>query len=154
MKNIFLSIVYCLLSIVFFSCKKIQSVTISGVSNVKLISLTKEGIEFNFDMNINNPNSVGVTVFPSTFHASLGDIEAGDVKLTKRTKIKARGEHTSTFHIKSDFSKLELNDIMKVLPMVVSKSATLSLKGDVKIGKWFYKKNFPVELKKTVSLSK
>ena len=154
MKISFLSVVYCLLSIGFFSCKEIQPVTIGGVNNIKLISLTKEGIEFDFDMRINNPNPVGVSVFPSTFTASIGDIDAGYVKLNKRTKIKANGDHTSTFHIKSDFSKLGLGDIAKVLPMVSSKSATLSLKGDVKVGKWFYKKKFPIELKKTIPLYK
>ncbi|MBI4931389.1 MAG: LEA type 2 family protein [Bacteroidetes bacterium] len=138
----------------FSSCKEIQPVTISGVSNVKLISLTKEGVEFDFDMKINNPNSVSVNVFPSSFDANVNDINAGHVKLTKKTKIKAKGEHTSTFHIKSDFSKLGFGDIAKILPMVSSKSAALSLKGDVKVGKWFYKKKFPIELKKTVSLSK
>ena len=154
MKKYLLPAVCCLLSIVFFSCKEIQPVTIGGVNNIKLISLTKEGIEFDFDMNINNPNPVGVSVFPSTLQASVGDIDAGYVKLNKRTKIKGNGSHTSTFHIKSDFSKLGFGDIAKILPMVSSKSAALSLKGDVRVGKWFYKKKFPIELKKTVPLSK
>ena len=154
MKKLFLFSCLVVFVFSFFSCKEIQPVTITGVSNIKIVSFTKDGIDFDFDMTINNPNPVGVTVFPGTFHASLGDIEAGDVKLTQQTKIKARGEHTSTFHIKSDFSKLGLNDIMKVLPMVASKSASLSLKGDMKIGKWFYKKKFPIDLKKTIPLSK
>ena len=154
MKKLFLFSFLVVFVTSFFSCKEIQPVTISGVSNIKLISLTKDGVDFDFDMTINNPNPVGVTVFPTTLHARLGDIEAGDVKLTQPTKIKSKGEHTSTFHIKSDFSKLGLNDIMKVLPMVSSKSASLSMKGDMKIGKWFYKKKFPIDLKKTIPLSK
>ena len=154
MKKIFLGSCLLILCSVFFSCKEIQPVTIGGVSNVKLISMSKEGVEFDFDMKINNPNSVGVSVFRSSFKASIGDIDAGYVKLNKRTKIKAKGEHTSTFHIKSDFSKLGQGDIAKLLPMISSKSAALSLKGDMKVGKWFYRKKFPVELRKTVSLSK
>lgn len=138
----------------FFSCKEIQPVTIGGVSNVKLISLSKQGIEFDFDMKIDNPNSTGVTVFPSTFEAIVNDMNAGHVNLSQRTKIKAKGAHTSTFHVKSDFSKLGFGDMTKILPMVSSKSATLSLSGNVRVGKWFYKKKFPVELKKNISLSK
>jgi len=149
-----ISLIFLISLVVLTSCKELQPVTIGGVSNVKLISLSKEGIEFDFDMKINNPNSVRVSVFPSSFDANINDINAGRVKLVKKTKIKAKGEHTSTFHIKSDFSKLGFGDITKVLPMVSSKSASLSLKGDMRVGKWFYKKKFPVELRKTVSLSK
>ncbi len=142
------------MAIGFFSCKEIQPVTVGGVSNVKLISLTKEGIEFDFDMTINNPNPVGVTVFPTTFDANINDINAGHVRLAQKTKIKAKGEHTSTFHIKTDFSKLEFNDLPKSLLMIASKKGSIYLKGDMKIGRWFYKKKFPIELKKTISLSK
>ncbi|MFI5163947.1 MAG: LEA type 2 family protein [Bacteroidia bacterium] len=154
MKKYLLPTVYCLLLTVFFSCKEIQPVTIGGVSNVKLINLSKEGIEFDFDMKINNPNSVGVTVFPSSFDANVGGINVGKIKLAGRTRIKAKGEHTSTFHIKSDFSKLGITDIANVLPMIISKKADISLKGNLRVGKLFYKKKFPVELNKTIPLSK
>jgi hypothetical protein len=46
-----------------------------------------------------------------------------------------------------------LTDIAKIASMVSSKSATVSLKGTVKVGKWYYKKKFPVEFKKSVNLS-
>jgi LEA14-like dessication related protein len=154
MKKIFTGICFLVLCAMLFSCKEIQPVTIGGVSNIKLINLSKEGLEFDFDMKIDNPNSVGVSVWPSTFKASVGDIDVGYVKLNKRTKIKANGSHTSTFHIKSDFSKLGFADITKVIPMVSSRSGTLGLDGNMRVGKWFYRKKFPVTLRKTVSLNK
>lgn len=154
MKKLFFGLSVLVLCSLLYSCKEIQPVTIGGVNNVHVLSLSKEGIEFDFDMNINNPNSIGVSVWPSKFTASINDINAGYVKLNKRTKIKANGNHTSTFHIKSDFSKLGFGDIAKALPIVSSRSATLSLKGEIRVGKWFYKKKFPIELRKTVSLNK
>jgi LEA14-like dessication related protein len=105
-------------------------------------------------MKINNPNSVGVSVFPSSFDANVGGINVGKIRLAKRTRIKAKGEHTSTFHIKSDFSKLGITDIANVLPMVLSKRADIFLKGNLRVGKLFYKQKFPVELNKAISLSK
>ena len=155
MKKHFLAVSLWLLAIGFLpSCKELQPVTIGGVSNVKVISLTKEGIELDFDMKINNPNSVGVSVFPSSFDANVGGINVGKIRLAKRTRIKAKGEHTSTFHIKSDFSKLGITDIANVLPMVLSKRADIFLKGNLRVGKLFYKQKFPVELNKAISLSK
>jgi LEA14-like dessication related protein len=154
MSKYFLTVVWLFAIGLFSSCKELQPVTIGGVSNVKVISLSKEGIELDFDMKINNPNSVGVTVFPSSFDANLGGINVGKIKLAKRTRIKAKGEHTSTFHIKSDFSKLGIADIANVVPMVLSKRADISLKGNLRVGKIFYKQKFPVELNKTIPLSK
>jgi len=145
---------YFLISLSFFSCKEIQQVTIEGVENTHLKSLSKEGIEFDFGLKIRNPNSIGVTVYPSDFDATINDIPVGKIKLTNKVKIKANSDNVSQFNIKSDFSKVNLKDIVKVLPIVVSKNATISIKGTIRAGKWFYKKKFPVDLSKNISLSK
>lgn len=142
------------LSIGIFSCKEIQPVTIGGVENPKLKKLSMEGIEGNFGIKIRNPNKVGVTVFPSEFDATINDIPVGKIKLTGKVRIKANSDDISEFNIKSDFSKLGLGDITKVLSLAASKSATITIKGEIKTGKWFYKKRFPVDLKKNISLSK
>lgn len=154
MKNIFLSIVYCLLFIGFFSCKEIQPVTMGGVENPRLKSLSKEGIEFDFAMKIKNPNKMRIIVFPSSFDATLNGTNAGKVRLAKRVKIKANSDETSEFHIKSDFSKLGFADMASIIPIVTSKRVDLGLKGNVRVGKWYYKKKFPIELRKTIPLSK
>ena len=154
MKKYLLPIVYCLLPAVFFSCAGIKPATIGGIENTRVNSLSTAGADFNFDMRIKNPNKMGVTVFPSTFEASVNGIDIGTVKLDKKVRIKANSDNTSEFHIKTDFSKIALADISKVISMVASKSATVSLKGEVRVGKWYYKKRFPVEFKKPISLSK
>lgn len=150
-KKSFLYSFLCLLIPVLFSCVSIQPVTIGGVESPNLKKLSREGIEFDFGMRIRNPNKVGVTVYPSSFEASVNDISVGKIRLSKKVKIKAGSDNVSDFNIKSDFSKLGLGDITKVLPIVASKNATIYLKGDVKVGKWFYKKRFPIEMKKTIS---
>jgi len=154
MKTPFLSIVYCLLPIAFFSCKEIQPVTMGGVENPRLKSLSKEGIEFEFGMKIKNPNKMRIVVFPSSFDATLNGTTAGKVRLSKKVKIKANSDEVSEFHIKSDFSKLGFADMASILPIVTSKKVDLALKGNVRVGKWYYKKKFPIELRKTIPLSK
>lgn len=154
MKKFLFLTIYCSLGIAFFSCKEIQPVTIGGVENPKLKKLSREGIEADFDMRIKNPNNMRITVFPSQFEATINDISVGKVKLTKKVRIKANSDEKETFHIKSDFSKLGFGDITKVMPIVSSGNANIYLKGNIRAGKWFYKKKFPVELKKTISLGK
>ncbi|TAL59670.1 MAG: hypothetical protein EPN85_08915 [Bacteroidetes bacterium] len=143
-----------LLPAVFISCAEIKPATIGGIENPKVNHLSTAGADFTFDMRIKNPNSMGITVFPSSFDATVNGIDIGKVKLDKRVRIKANSDTTSEFHIKSDFTKVSLADISKIVSMVSSKSAAVSLKGDVKAGKWYYKKRFPFEYKKSISLSK
>jgi len=154
MRKYFLPVVICLLSLCFFSCAEIKPVTIGGVENPTVKTLSTAGTDFTFGMKIVNPNNMGVTVFPSTFDATVGGIDMGKIKLDKRVRIKANSNGVPEFHVKSDFSKLGMADIANVISMVASKSATVTLKGDVRVGKWYYKKRFPVEFKKTINLSK
>lgn len=143
-----------LLFLLLFSCNPLQPVTVGGVENTKLKKLSREGIEFEFGLKIKNPNSIGVTVYPSSFEIILNDIELGTVKLNRKVKIKARSDDTPVFQMASDFSKLGLGDLARIMPILTSKSATVSVKGYVKVGKWYYKKKFPVEFRKNIGLAK
>ena len=154
MKKLFISSFFFAIVFSFFSCANIQPVTIGGVESPNLKKLSREGIEFDFGMRIKNPNKMGVTIYPSSFEDMVNDISVGKIRLYKKVKIKANSDNVSEFNIKSDFSKLGLGDIAKVLPIVASKNATIYLKGNVKVGKWYYKKKFPVELTKPISFSK
>lgn len=153
MRNYLFLFLFFISSLCFFSCAEIKPATIGGIENPKVKELSTSGADFTFDMRIKNPNSVGVTVFPSFFDATVNGIAIGKVRLDKKVKIKANSDNTSEFHIKSDFTKVSLADIANVISMVSSKSATVTLKGEVKVGKWYYKKRFPIEFKKSINLS-
>ncbi len=154
MKKYFLPFAYCLLAIFFISCAEIKPVTIGGVENPQVKSLSTAGADFTFGIKIKNPNKMGVTVFPSSFEAMVNGIPAGDARLSKKVRIKGNSENVSQFHVKADFSKLGMGDIANVISLVSSKNPTVTLKGNVKVGKWYYKKKFPVEFKKMISLPK
>ena len=151
MKKIFF---FFLISLSLFSCKEIQPVVISGIENPHMKNISKEGIEFDFGMRIKNPNGVGVTVFPTAFEVQMNGVEISKVRLDKKVHIKANSDEVAMFHIKSDFKKISLENITGMLSIALSKHADLSVKGDIKVGKWFYKKRFPVDLKKNIPLSK
>ena len=151
MKKIFF---FFLLSLSLFSCKEIQPVTVGGIENPKLKNLSKDGIEFDFGMRINNPNGFGVSVFPSKFDVTVNGVEVGKVRLEKKVRIKAKSDEVTMVHIKSDFSLISISNIAGMLSIAMSKHADLSMKGNFRVGKWFYKKKFPVDLSKNISLSK
>lgn len=154
MKKYVVPVLYFLILAGLTSCAELKPVSIGGVENPRVKNLSTAGVDFTFNMKIKNPNTMGVTVYRSGFDATVNGIDVGKVKLDKKVRIKANSEDTPEFHIKGDFTKIGMGDIANVVSMVSSKRATVTLKGEVKVGKWYYKKKFPIELKKTVNLSK
>lgn len=147
-KNIFL----ILFSVIFASCGEFEDVIFSGIENIKIIHLSKDGADAEITAAIKNPNSSSFTVYKSDFDATLNGINAGKARLTNNIKIKPKSEKNYTFKIHSDFSKLSMADLPKLLSMAVSKNIKVELKGNLKVGKMFVKKEYPISIIKNVPL--
>jgi len=135
------------------ACSDFQDVTFSGVENFKIISLTQSGVEAEITAKIKNPNKTAFTIYKSEFDATLGGINAGKAHITKNVRIKPNSEEVYTFIIKSDFSKLSIADMPRIIGMASSKNIKVGLKGNMKVGKLFVKKSVPVDFTKSVPLS-
>lgn len=139
-------------SIVFTSCNDYQEVTFSGIENVNVTSLSQKGVEAIVTARIKNPNKVGFTIYRSDMNVTIGGIDAGKAHLADNVRIKARSEETYTFKIKSDFSNLSMADMPKIIALAMKKHVKVGLKGDLKVGKLFVKRSFPVDITKDVPL--
>ncbi|MGZ4048155.1 MAG: LEA type 2 family protein [Bacteroidia bacterium] len=151
MKKI-LFFIFC--TILLTSCGDFQEVTFSGIQNVNIISLSQKGAEAEITAKIKNPNNVAFTIYPADMDVTLGGINAGKAHLTGRTKIKANSDESYTFRVKSDFSSLSMADLPKLMAMAMSRNVTVSLKGNLKVGKLLVRKSYPVEMTQNVPLSK
>jgi LEA14-like dessication related protein len=151
-KYTFILFTFC--SILFSSCGDFQEVTFSGIENVNIISLTQKGAEAEITAKIKNPNNVAFTIYPVDMDVVLGGINAGKARLTGRTKIKANSDQTYTFTVKSDFSNLSMSNMPKLMAMAMSRNVKVGLKGNLKVGKLFVKKSYPVEMTQSVPLTK
>lgn len=135
-----------------FSCAGYQDVTFMGIENVKVTSMSQQGIEAEITARIKNPNNKSFTIYKSDLDATLNGMNAGKARLSKNVRIKAKSEQTYIFKIKSDFSSLSLSELPKLLAIAKSKNAKVGLKGNLKAGKIFIKKSFPVDMTKSVPL--
>jgi LEA14-like dessication related protein len=135
-----------------FSCAGYQDVTFMGIENVKVTSMSQQGIEAEITARIKNPNNKSFTIYKSDLDATLNGMNAGKARLSKNVRIKAKSEQTYVFKIKSDFSSLSLAELPKLLAIAKSKNAKVGLKGNLKAGKIFIKKSFPVDMTKNVPL--
>ncbi len=149
MKNYFFYLlVLCCLS---FSACSFQAITFNEMENAKLGSVSQTGAEVDISVRIKNPNHVSVTVYKSEMELSLNGVNVGKAYISKNVRIKSNSEESYTFKIKADFSKLSLAELPKLISIALSKKAKIGLKGNLKAGKLFMKKSFPVDVTQSVS---
>ena len=148
--NLILRAISLFFLLTFFSCKEFKEAQCTGVKGFKINKINTEGLSAEVMLGIKNPNSVGFSIYPSEFDVVLMGINLGKAKLKKRVHIDANTEKTYTFTLKSDFKNMNLMDIMK-LTGGGSKGA-IEVKGNLKAGKFYLKKKFPVDVKERVGL--
>jgi LEA14-like dessication related protein len=146
---------FILISSIFFaSCGDFEEVQFSGVDKVEIIKLSQQGAEAEITAKIKNPNSTSFTIYKSDLNVSLNGLDAGVAHLTDNVKIKSNSEELYTFKVKSDFSSLSLADLPQLISIATSKNVKVGLKGNLLVGKFFYKRSVPVEVNENVPLSK
>lgn len=129
-----------LLSLV--SCRPFEDISLKSVDGFYLKKLTKDGIDSELKLNIQNPNKVGFTIYPSEFDIVFSGVKLGKAKLDKKVKIKGNSEKTYAFNLQSNLSDLNLLDIAKLLN--IENLGKIEVKGDLKVGKMLIRKEYPV----------
>ena len=152
MKKIAVSL-FVFLTLVLSSCGDFQDVTFEGIENVKVNKISQQGIDVDITAKIKNPNKVAFTIYKSDLDATFSNMNVGKAILTNNVKIKANTSQAYTFNIKSDFSKLSIAELPNLLSIATSKSIKVGLKGNLRVGKLFVKKNYPVDMVKSVPMN-
>jgi LEA14-like dessication related protein len=133
------------------NCKNFKEVQFTGVKGFNVNTLTMQGIDADILVKIKNPNVFGFWLYKSECDVKYGDVYLGKAILGKKVFIKANAEEIYSFNLKSDFKKANFIDVMKLIGGAIGRG-DLELKGYLKAGKLFYKKDFPIDLKEKVGL--
>jgi len=150
-KYIFLFIAIC--TITLSSCGDFKEITFSGIENVKIIKMSQQGIQAEISAKIKNPNKMAFHIYPTDLDATLNGMNAGKAELTNNIRIKPNSEDVYVFKIESNFSNLTLTDLPKLMSILNSKSARIGLKGNLKVGKLFFRRSYPVDFSKNVPMN-
>jgi len=145
-------ILVCLLAFFISGCRDFKEVQCTGVNGFKINKISTEGIDADILLGVKNPNKVGFSIYKSEFDVVYSGINLGKAKLSKRVHINANAEETYRFNLKSSFKGANLMDIMKLVNGALGKGM-VEVKGDLKVGKFFVRKKFPVNLKERVGLN-
>ncbi len=133
-------------------CRDFKEVQCTGVSGFKVNNLNPSGIDADLLLSIKNPNPFGFSLYKSEFDVTYAGVSLGKAKLSKRVHINANAESVYSFNLKSDFKNANLMDVMKLVGGMAGKG-TLEVKGDLKAGKFYLRKKFPVNLSEKIGLN-
>lgn len=151
MKKIFLLLPF--LCVMFLGgCKDFQEIQVVGVDGFNLNKINTDGIEAEVRLKIKNPNNSGFSIYPSEFDVIYSGIRLGKARLHKRVHIDGHSEKVYTFQLRSNFGELNLLDATKLLN--ISNHGMIELNGNLKAGKFYLKKRFPVNFKEKINMLK
>jgi len=136
------------------SCKQSQMLPLSftGHNKVEFAGVALNGVKGKVTVHIKNQNPLDVTIYKSNFDIRVNDIAIGKAKTRKKIVIPANSEIDQVLYLKSDFSTIGYSDIPKVLRTVQSKNIQLSVKGNLKSGRYIHKTKNPICMTDTIKL--
>lgn len=140
--------IFCLFCLA--SCGSFQDISVSNVESFRVHKMNMKEIEGDIDIKIRNPNSTGFSIYPSEFDIVYNKTKLGKAKLHKRLHINANSEKTYTFKLKTNLENLSFTDVMNIING--GGSGTITLTGDLKAGKFFIKRKYPVNYSNKVNL--
>ena len=129
-------------------CTTFKEPQFTGVKDFNMDKLDMSGMEATAVLGIKNPNPVGFSVYRSKFDIYYDGIYLGKTRSKKRVHISANSEKKYDFHFKGSFKNIGLAEVMKLVAN--AGRGRLEIKGDVKVGKFFIRKRFPVNENKRV----
>ena len=121
-----------------------KEVSISRIDGFKVTNVSPTGIDGEINVTINNPNSTSFKVYRSKAIIMYGDVKLGTAKTLRKVKIPANSNAPQTFVLKGDLKDVSFSSLPGLL---MGKGKQMEIKGNIKAGKWFYKKKFPIDQK-------
>lgn len=137
-------------SVFLFSCREVKEIKVTSVEGFYVNKLSIENIDAEIKVKIDNPNTIGFSVYPSQFDVTFSGIRLGKAKLNKRVHLNAHSEKVYTFKINSKLSELNPLDILRLLNM--DNLGKIEVNGDLKVGKFYLKKSLPIHYTDKVKL--
>jgi len=142
-----------LLSLLFFcSCSNYKQIECTAIKGFQIKKIDPKGIDATILLELKNPNPMGFTVYKSEFDVTYSGVYLGKAKLLEKVKINGNEEKIYGLNLQGDFKNVNLMDVLKLLGGAAFKNE-FEVKGDLRAGKFFIKKRFPINIKEKISLN-
>ncbi len=147
MKQFHLYLLLLLFTFSFSSCMDLKEPELKKVEELRIISMTPQGIEVEISARIYNPNKIGFKVDSEQLELFLNNKPFGKAKMKKSFKVKASSEELYTFRVigtPSNPSNLLMDGLGILLPG--NKGTTVQVKGNLKGSAYGFSKKYPVNI--------
>lgn len=135
----------------FTSCLTYEDIDFKGIDDVKVNEFSQKGIDVEIMANIYNPNNYNIKIVDSDLDFYLGNTKVGRGTIDKNITIKKKLEKSYTFRLKADPGQMQMG-ITNILQMLFTQTATVGVKGTIKVRAMGVSKTIPVDFKEKIAL--
>lgn len=134
------------------SCSGLKPLTISEIESVNMAGMKGSAVLVKATFRVQNPNKYGFTVRNADMDVFLNNSSIGKAKIDGNIRIPRKSDKSYTVNIEANLAQMMFGGLMN---MGKSGASKVRLKGEIRASKFFFfRKKFPVDVEKSVNLSK
>ena len=137
------------ISLMMSACNSIVEPTLERVEDVDVVHMSKDKLELNAYMILNNPNGFALDLDRADLVAYVDDIELAKIEQTYETSMPEEGEFKMPININMDLKKLygenPIAAIGKGIQIMSDRKLVVQFKGTIHVGKGVAKVLVPID---------
>ncbi len=153
MHRIHLNFFVLFLSLLTLSSCEFKDVKLENVQNFEVNSLKGGKLDATISLVLSNPNSFPITVKSGDFELFSGKKSLGDAQLKKAFKINANSTEVYPVQLTGNMGDLITAGLTGLAGMLSGKKPEVLVKGELKVGNFFFHKKVPIEIKTDLPMS-
>ncbi len=138
------SLLYILILIAAFSCKKVEAPVYESVDELEIIDRSSNSVTISANVNFYNPNNYRITLKKADIDVLLNDKPITNFTRDYNLKIEKNEHFTVPVEIRFSMADLNTNVISSAINALLGKKQVLSYKGNIKIKAYGIRINVPV----------
>ncbi len=147
------SLLYILILIAAFSCKKVEAPVYESVDEIEIIDRSSNSVTITANVNFYNPNNYRITLKKADIDVLLNDKPITNFTRVYNLKIEKNEHFTVPVEIRFSMADLNTNVISSAINALLGKKQVLSYKGNIKIKAYGIRINVPVDGKTDFDLN-
>ena len=153
MHRIHLNFFVLFLSLLTLSSCEFKDVKLENVQNFEVNSLKGGKLDATISLVLSNPNSFPITVKSGDFELFSGKKSLGNAQLKKAFKINANSTEVYPVQLTGNMGDLITAGLTGLAGMLSGKKPEVLVKGELKVGNFFFHKKVPIEIKTDLPMS-